>query len=73
MAEALNLTGAGVTLVHDGQQRFVTAAVDAIARLERVQENWQKGPCVDAVAQQQQRTAEQLEQALNTRLIIRRP
>ena len=46
----LDLTGAGVTLVHDGQQRFVTAAVDAIATLERVQENWQKGPCVDAVA-----------------------
>jgi GAF domain-containing protein len=50
MAEVLNLTGAGVTLVHDGQQRFVTAAVDAIATLERVQETWQKGPCIDAVA-----------------------
>ncbi len=50
MAEVLSLTGAGVTLVHDGQQRFVTAAVEAIATLERVQENWQKGPCVDAVA-----------------------
>ena len=50
MAEVLNLTGAGVTLVHDGQQRFVTAAVEAIASLERVQENWQKGPCIDAVA-----------------------
>jgi GAF domain-containing protein len=50
MAEVLSLTGAGVTLVHDGKQRFVTAAVDAIASLERVQENWQRGPCVDAVA-----------------------
>src|SRR3954470_2216301 len=50
MAEVLNLSGAGVTLVHDGQQRFVTAAVEAIASLERVQENWQKGPCIDAVA-----------------------
>ena len=48
--QVLNLTGAGVTLVHDGQQRFVTAAVDVIATLERVQENWQKGPCIDAVA-----------------------
>src|SRR4051794_11378955 len=48
--EALNLTGAGVTLVHDGQQRFVTAALEAIANLERVQETWQKGPCIDAVA-----------------------
>src|SRR3954453_6117447 len=50
MAEVLNLAGAGVTLVDDGQQRFVTAAVEAIANLERVQENWQKGPCIDAVA-----------------------
>ncbi len=50
MTEVLGLTGAGVTLVHDGQQRFVTAAVDAIATLERVQESWQKGPCIDAVA-----------------------
>jgi GAF domain-containing protein len=50
MAEVLDLTGAGVTLVHDGRQRFVTAAVEAIADLERVQEQWQKGPCIDAVA-----------------------
>jgi GAF domain-containing protein len=50
MAAVLNVTGAGVTLVHDGRQRFVTAAVDAIASLERVQEIWQSGPCVDAVA-----------------------
>jgi GAF domain-containing protein len=50
MAEVLSLAGAGVTLVHDGQQRFVTAAVDSIASLERVQEIWQKGPCIDAVA-----------------------
>ncbi len=50
MAEVLSLTGAGVTLVHDGQQRFVTAAVQAIATLERTQEHWQKGPCIDAVS-----------------------
>jgi GAF domain-containing protein len=50
MTEVLNLTGAGVTLIHDGQQRFVTAAVEAIANLERVQETGQKGPCIDAVA-----------------------
>jgi GAF domain-containing protein len=50
MAEVLDLTGAGVTLVHDGTQRFVTAAVESIASLERVQEKWQKGPCIDAVA-----------------------
>ena len=50
MADVLNLSGAGVTLVHDGRQRFVTAAVEAIATLERVQESSQKGPCIDAVA-----------------------
>ncbi len=50
MAEVLTVTGAGVTLVHDGQQRFVTAAVESIATVERVQECWQKGPCVEAVA-----------------------
>jgi len=50
MGEVLSLSGAGVTLVHDGRQRFVTAAVEAIATLERVQENFQKGPCIDAVA-----------------------
>jgi GAF domain-containing protein len=50
MDEVLDLAGAGVTLVHGGQQRFVTAAVDAIATLERVQEKWQQGPCIDAVA-----------------------
>ncbi len=50
MTEVLDQTGAGVTLIHDGQQRFVTAAVEAIANLERVQEAGQKGPCVDAVA-----------------------
>ncbi len=50
MAEVLNLAGAGVTLVDGGQQRFVTAAVEAIATVERAQETWQRGPCIDAVA-----------------------
>jgi GAF domain-containing protein len=50
MAEVLSLAGAGVTLIQDGRQRFVTAAVEAIATVERAQENSQKGPCVDAVA-----------------------
>lgn len=50
MPRVLDLTGAGVTLVHDGRQRFVTAAVESIADLERVQETFQKGPCIDAVA-----------------------
>jgi GAF domain-containing protein len=50
MGEVLNLSGAGVTLVDDGRQRFVTAAIEVIADLERVQENRQEGPCIDAVA-----------------------
>jgi GAF domain-containing protein len=50
MAEVLHLRGAGVTVVDGDKQRFVTAAVEAIATLERVQEDFQKGPCVDAVA-----------------------
>jgi GAF domain-containing protein len=59
--EVLALTGAGVTLVHDGKQRFVTAAIDAIASLERVQENHQAGPCVDAVASMQPMTVSDLD------------
>jgi GAF domain-containing protein len=60
MAQALDLTGAGVTLVHDGRQRFVTAAVDAIANLERVQEDRQEGPCIDAVASESQVAVEDI-------------
>jgi GAF domain-containing protein len=61
MTEVLDLTGAGVTLVHDGKQRFVTAAIDAIASLERVQENHQSGPCIDAVGSAQAVTVSDLD------------
>jgi GAF domain-containing protein len=61
MTDVLDLTGAGVTLVHDGKQRFVTAAVEAIARLERVQEDHQLGPCVDAVTTAQPITVSDLD------------
>jgi GAF domain-containing protein len=50
ITELLEMTGAGVTLVGEGRQRFVTAAISTIAELERVQENHQAGPCIDAVA-----------------------
>jgi GAF domain-containing protein len=60
MTDVLDLTGAGVTLVHDGKQRFVTAAVEAIARLERVQEDHQLGPCIDAVTSAQPMTVADL-------------
>jgi GAF domain-containing protein len=59
--DVLSLTGAGVTLVHDGKQRFVTAAIDAIATLERVQEDHQAGPCVDAVTSRQPMTMSDLD------------
>jgi len=52
--DVLSLTGAGVALVHDGKQRFVTAAIDAIANLERVQENHQAAECIDAVTSGEQ-------------------
>jgi GAF domain-containing protein len=61
ITDVLDLTGAGVTLVQDGKQRFVTAAVEAIARLERVQEDHQRGPCVDAVTTAQPMTVSDLE------------
>jgi len=43
ITDAIDLTGPGVTLAHDGKQRFVTAAVEAIAHLGRVQEDHQPG------------------------------
>jgi transcriptional regulator with GAF, ATPase, and Fis domain len=61
MTDVLDLTGAGVTLVHDGKQRFVTAAVEAIASLERVQEDHQLGPCIDAVTTAQPITVSDLD------------
>src|SRR3954447_20272634 len=59
--DVLSLTGAGVTLAHDGKQRFVTAAIDAIASLERVQEDHQAGPCIDAVTSAQPTTVSDLD------------
>jgi GAF domain-containing protein len=61
ITDALGLTGAGVTLIHDGRQRFVTAAIDAIASLERVQESHQAGPCIDAAATAQPTTVSDLD------------
>ena len=39
---------AGVSLQHAGHLRFVTALDERSSHLERVQENGQAGPCVDA-------------------------
>jgi GAF domain-containing protein len=40
---------AGVSLQHAGHLRFVTALDERSSHLERVQENGQAGPCVDAL------------------------
>lgn len=45
----LGVSGTGVSLVRGGQVQFVASHDDAIARLERVQEARQEGPCLDAV------------------------
>ncbi len=44
----LQVAGAGVSLVDDGRLAFVTATPEQLASLERVQEDTQSGPCVDA-------------------------
>ncbi len=40
---------AGVSLQHSGRLRFATALDENSSTLERVQENGQAGPCVDAL------------------------
>lgn len=49
VTEVLEVAGAGVSLLEDGQLRFVTALDEATASLERVQEVHQAGPCVEAL------------------------
>jgi len=44
----LRLTGSGVTLASNGRLAFVTAAGSELEELERVQEQHQAGPCMDA-------------------------
>lgn len=46
----LGVVGAGVTLRHEGRVHFVTAPLEAIAETERLQDELQSGPCIDAVA-----------------------
>jgi GAF domain-containing protein len=44
----LGLAGSGVSLAETGQLRFVTAVTAASSDLERVQEQYQRGPCREA-------------------------
>lgn len=46
--EVLGVPGAGVSLAESGSIRFVTAIDEVTAAIERVQEDTQEGPCVDA-------------------------
>jgi len=48
ITELVGVAGAGVSLAENGQIRFATAINDAIATIERVEEDTQAGPCVDA-------------------------
>jgi GAF domain-containing protein len=48
VTEVLGISGAGVSLLEGERLRFATAATDAIVLLERIQEETQNGPCVEA-------------------------
>ncbi len=48
VTEVLDVPGAGVSLVDRGSIRFVTAIDEVTEVIERVQEDTQEGPCVDA-------------------------
>jgi GAF domain-containing protein len=48
VTEVLEIAGAGVSLADDERIVFVTAAPGPVGALERVQEQTQQGPCVDA-------------------------
>ena len=44
----LGLVGSGVSLLKDGRLQFVTAVPDLAVELERIQEEQEQGPCLDA-------------------------
>ncbi|HMK99372.1 MAG TPA: GAF and ANTAR domain-containing protein [Acidimicrobiales bacterium] len=48
VTEVLNISGAGVSLAEGDRLEFATAANEPVSRLERVQEDAQEGPCLDA-------------------------
>jgi GAF domain-containing protein len=48
VTEVLGIAGSGVSLDVEGRVSFVSAVTGPVARLERVQESLQQGPCVDA-------------------------
>lgn len=48
LSDLLGLAGAGVLLAEGGREVFVTSDLEAVTRLEEVQERDQRGPCVEA-------------------------
>jgi GAF domain-containing protein len=48
VTEVLGVQGAGVSLADSGSIKFVAAIDEVTAAIERVQEDTQEGPCVDA-------------------------
>jgi GAF domain-containing protein len=47
-AEALGIEGGGVSLVTDGRLETIASSGERVATLERLQEEHQQGPCIDA-------------------------
>jgi GAF domain-containing protein len=48
VTDVLGLAGSGVSLEVDGRVTFVSAVTGQVARLERLQESLQRGPCVES-------------------------
>lgn len=48
VSAVLEVTSAGVSLVEDGRLRFITALDERTTMLEKVQEDLQAGPCIEA-------------------------
>lgn len=64
ITEALGVEGAGVSVAdQDGRLKFVAATSEKILEIERVQEEFQQGPCVIAFETQKPVTLESIESA----------
>lgn len=48
VSDVLNVTGSGVSILEDEELVFVTATNDILEDVERMQERFRQGPCVDA-------------------------
>ena len=48
VTEVLGISGAGVWLAEGNRLKFVTAANEPVSNLERIQEDAQQGPCLEA-------------------------